>query len=190
MKNNKMKYWSISILLAFVIIFTGCDSDEPDPIGPGEEELITKVTLTLTPEGGGTPVIAVADDPDGDGTGFTIDELMLTANTTYAGTIEVRDDVNGEDITEEVREEADEHQLWYTVSGDAASRITVTITDTDSNNLPLGLTFTVVVSDGPPVSGTLNVILSHYDEMPKDGTSLSGESDIDLIFPVEVLLGS
>lgn len=174
------------MLLAFAIIFTGCDSDEPDPIGAGEEELITKVTLTLTPEGGGTPVIAVAEDPDGDGTDFTIDDLMLVANTTYTGTIEVRDDVNGEDITEEVQEEADEHQFWYTVAGDAASRITVTITDTDSNNLPLGLAFTVTVSDGPSAVGTLNVVLSHYDEGPKDGTTRSDESDVDITFDVQV----
>ncbi len=189
MKIKEMKYWPV-LLFALTIVFTGCDTDEPDPQGAGETELITKITLTLTPQSGGTPIIAVADDPDGDGVGLIIDDLVLTANTTYTGTIEIRDDVNGEDITNEVRSEADEHQLWYTFAGDVASRVTVTITDTDSNNLPLGLTFTVAVSDGPPVSGTLNVVLSHYDETPKDGTTLSGESDIDIVFPVEVTLGS
>ncbi len=180
---------SIKLFLFLVLsaaIVVGCDSDDPDDDGPGEEELITTVTLTLTPQAGGQNVTAVANDPDGDGAGFTIGDINLTANTTYTGTITFRDDVNNEDITAEVEEEDDVHQVWYTPGGDAAGRVTVTIDDMDGNGLPVGLDFTVVVSAGADASGTLNVVLSHYDEGPKDGVTQSDESDVDLVFPVNI----
>ena len=178
------------IFTTFVILFTslvliGCDSEEPDP-GPGEEELITTVTVTLTPQAGGQAVSFVANDPDGDGANFTLDDITLAANTTYTGTITLRDDINGEDITEEIEEEDDEHQFWYTPGGDAAGRITVTITDMDGNSLPVGLEFTLAVSDGGAATGTLNVVLSHYDDAPKDGTTRSDESDVDITFQVTI----
>lgn len=175
-----------AFLLLCTLVIVGCDSDDPDDDGAGEEELITRATLTLTPSEGGTAVVASATDPDGDGADFQIETITLSANTTYNGTIVVFDDINNEDITEEVEEEADEHQFWYTVAGGAAGRVTVTINDQDSNGLPLGIEFTVAVSDGAAATGTMQVVLSHYDEGPKDGVTLSDESDIDVVFPVEI----
>lgn len=180
---NVLTRFAFLFLCAFVIV--GCDSDDPDEDGAGEEELITRVTITLTPTTGAA-VVAVADDPDGDGSGFQIGTITLAANTTYTGTIQVTDEINGENITEEVEEEADEHQFWYTPSASISDRVTVTINDQDSNGLPLGLAFTVTVSDGGAASGEMQVVLSHYDEGPKDGVTLSDESDVDIAFPVEI----
>lgn len=169
------------------IVIVGCDSSEPDEDeGAGELELITTVTVTLTPQGGGQSVTAVANDPEGDGIGFTIGGLDLIANTTYTGTIAFRDDINGEDITAEIEEEDDAHQIWYTPGGDAANRLTVTINDVDQNGLPVGLDFSLAVSMGAEATGTLNIVMSHYDEQPKDGVSLSDETDVDLTFPVNI----
>ncbi len=176
---------SLSLLVFLLVLFAGCDSEEPTE-GPGEEELITRVTLTLSPAGGGANVVAEATDADGDGTNFQIGTLALTANTTYTGSITVYDDINDEDITAEVEEEADEHQFFYLPGGGVASRVTVTITDEDSNALPVGLDFTVAVSAGDAATGTIQVILGHYDEAPKDGVTQSDESDIDLVFPVTI----
>ena len=81
---------------------------------------------------------------------------------------------------------SDEHQFFYVAGGDAASRLTVTVTDEDGNALPLGLAFTVEVSDGAAATGTLRVVLSHYDDGPKDGVNMSDESDVDLTFPVMI----
>ncbi len=185
-----MKLFKSSKLFLFLLLsatlIVGCDSDDPDDEGPGEEELITTVTVTLTPNGGGQNVTAVANDPDGDGAAFTIGDINLTAGTTYTGSITISDDINGEDITEEIEEEDDEHQLWYTASGGAADRVTVTINDMDGNGLPLGLDFTLEVSAGADASGTMNIVLSHYDEGPKDGVTRSDESDFDLNFPVNI----
>ncbi|MEZ4696908.1 MAG: hypothetical protein R2832_10875 [Rhodothermales bacterium] len=60
------------------------------------------------------------------------------------------------------------------------------ITDTDENSLPVGLEFTVTVSSGAAATGTLNVVLSHYDDVVKNGTTRSDESDIDIDFPVTI----
>ena len=96
------------------------------------------------------------------------------------------DEINGEDITEEIEEEADEHQFWFTPAGGVSDRVTVSIDDLDSNGFPVGLEFTVTVTEGAAATGTMQVVLSHYDEGPKDGVSLSDESDFDIVFPVEI----
>jgi len=175
MNTHKIKY------LAFALImFTyACDSTEPDE-GPGEEELITEVTISLTSDAG--TLNFVARDPDGDGANFTIDPMGLDANTSYQGTIKFEDTVNNEDITEEVEEEADEHQVHYLPT--SGLNLTTTVNDTDSNNLPLGLEFTM--STGDSSTGMLRVVLGHYDDGPKDGTSLSDESDVDIMFAVTI----
>ncbi len=175
-----------SLLLALMLLplaFTACDSTEPDE-GPGEEELITKITLTLS--AGGSTVTASANDPDGDGSGFEIDTINLASGTTYTGSIALSDEINGEDITEEVGEEAAEHQFFYTVGGQASNRVSVTITDKDENGLPVGLEFTLAVSGGGATNGTLRVILSHFDDDPKNGTDQSDETDVDVTFPIAV----
>jgi len=179
------KYLTFALVLVlFTVVFAACDSTEPEDEGPGEEELITRVVLTLT--GGGQTVTATANDPDGDGTNFQIGTLTLTAGTTYTGSVKVFDDINNEDVGEEIEEEDDEHQFFYTAGGGASGRVTVTITDQDENGLPVGLNFTLAVSAGDAASGTLRVILSHYDEGPKDGINMSDETDVDVTFPVNI----
>ncbi|MEZ4700562.1 MAG: hypothetical protein R2834_09550 [Rhodothermales bacterium] len=183
---NTLRIVSSLALVAAIPFLSGCDSEEPDP-SAGETEFITQVRLTLTPMSGGSAVVVQADDPDGDGANLTIDAIQLTAGETYTGTIVLYDGVNDEDITAEVQAEAEEHQFWYQAEGGIADRITVTITDQDANNLPIGLAFTLAVSDGGAATGTFNVALSHYDASPKDGTGRSDETDVDIDFPVSIV---
>lgn len=184
----------LALALLGSLSLTACDSGEPDDGGGGEEELITQVTLTLTPQGGGSAVTISASDPDGDGAGLTFSPstLTLAPGTTYDGTIELRDTINGEDITEEVEEEAEEHLFRYTLS--PASAGTVTITDSESDygsddenggDFAVGLTFQVVTAAGASGTGTMNAILYHFDEGPKtSSTATSDEIDVDVAFPV------
>jgi hypothetical protein len=175
-----------AVALLFALGLSACDSNEPDDDGPGEEELITRVTMTLTPAGGGSAVTITAENDSGIGEGggivLTPSTLTLAANTTYTGSIELLDTINNEDITEEVEEEDDEHQFFYTVSG--LSGTTFTITDTDGNGLPVGLDYTVTT--GSAGTGTLRVQLGHYDDQPKDGTTVSDETDLDFTLPLAV----
>ena len=185
MYTSYSKYLTFALtLVLFTLVFAACDSTEPDEDGAGEQEFITRLVVTLT--GGGQTVTATANDPDGDGTNFQIDTINLTAGTTYTGSVQVFDDINNEDVGEEIEEEDDEHQFFYTAGGGASGRVTVTITDQDENGLPVGLNFTMAVSAGDAASGTLRVILSHYDEGPKDGVTMSDETDVDVTFPVNI----
>ena len=178
-----MRQTLLAVVVA-VAAFTGCDSTEPGD-GPGEQEFITLVRLNMTDDSGNA-VAATASDPDGDGVNIQITPLSLVAGRTYTGTITLRDDINGEDVTAEVAEEADEHQFFYTPEGGAVGRLTVTITDRDANNLPVGLEYRIVVSPGAAASGILNVVLSHYGDEAKDGTRRSTDTDVDLDFPVTI----
>lgn len=184
----------LALALLGSLTLTACDSGQPNDDGAGEEELITQVTLTLTPQGGGSAITISASDPDGDGAGITFSPSMLTLTpgTTYDGTIELLDTISGEDITDEIREEAEEHLFRYTLA--PASAGTVTITDTESDyssenvnggDFGVGLAFRVVTASGASGTGTMTAVLYHFDEGPKtSSTATSDEIDVDIVFPV------
>jgi len=188
---------SVALLLFFSM---GCDEENPaDPgdEGPGEEELITTVNVTLTDRANGAQVSVQFQDLDGDGGNApAIGTLNLKAGSTYDGEIQLLNETENpaEDITEEVREEAEEHQFWFEVRGGLIGRVTVDYADKESDygdnatgaDLPVGLKFTVTVTAGPDASGEFNVVLSHYDEEPKNGSDRSDETDIDVTFPVSI----
>lgn len=151
----------------------------------GESEVISRVTLTLTPSAGGTPLVTYIDDADGNGPTAPTAQVAVPAlarNVTYTGTIKFENRLKSpaEDITAEVQEEANEHRVFYTVTG---AGVTVTTTDSDGQQRPLGLRFTKAVS-GTATAGTTRVVLCHYDDAPKTAaaTSCTGETDIDLAF--------
>ena len=181
---NTLSYFT---LIAFLLLtFAACDSTDPDDDGAGEEELITRVVISLN----SGAVTATAEDPDGDGVGITAETLNLQAGTTYTGEVRLFNDLASDPVeqnfTAEIEEEDDEHQFFYEVGGGLAGSVAVTITDQDGNGLPVGLDFQIAVDQAASGSGTLRVILSHYDEEPKNGTDRSDETDIDVTFPVNV----
>jgi hypothetical protein len=158
-----------------------------EPTATAEEVLPNEVTLTLmSPQGNATAVWRGATDVNG--TATRIDTLVLAAGRTYTGKITAVNNAKTPtvDLTAEYKKEADEHQFFYTVTGDAQNRVSITITDKDGNNLPLGLEFTVTTTSGGTARGTLNVVLGHYDDVKKMGTNRSPESDIDINFPVVI----
>ena len=98
-------------------LFIGCSKDD-DPQPVNEEEVITTMTVTLQPEGGGTDVILEFRDLDFDGSDEPeITNGNLTAGVTYSGSIVLLNEAEepAENITEEVEEENLEHQFFYTV---------------------------------------------------------------------------
>lgn len=177
------------VALAMGAIFmSACDDD---PIVVNEEELITTLRMTLTPQGGGTPVVLSFVDLDGDGgnapiiTGGT-----LAANTTYTGALTLLNESETpvEDITEEIEEEDDEHQFFFAIS--SGLNLTVSYADQDGNSNPIGLATTAVA--GAASTGTLTVTLRHEPNKTaagvKDGdiTNAGGETDIEVAFPVTI----
>ena len=180
-------------LTALSLALVSCRGDSiTDPAG--ETEVISRVTLTLT-SAGGAATSAFIEDADGNGPNppsAQVGTLILPSGTTATGTIrfENRLVTPVENITDEVRKEANEHRVIYTVTGNG---VTITTTDVDGAGRPLGLTFTAAAASGAP-SGprSLRVVLCHYDATPKPAvaTSCTVDTDIDVSFALTVPSGS
>lgn len=198
------------LLMASVLILSGCGEDPEKEDTP---ELITKATLTFTPNGGGAAVVVTATDPDGEGVrNIAVDgPINLTKDKTYVLSIGL---VNGlvaatspeYNITEEVQEEGDEHMFFFSWTNNVFSSPTgngnidnradaVNYTgganSVDAKGQPLGLTTTWTTATGvgstSPLSGSFRVLLKHQPELKTaTSTSSTGETDLDLTFTINV----
>jgi hypothetical protein len=192
--------------LAAIAALSACGGNYDDD-GGNEAEVITTITLTFTPSGGGTAVVASFDDPDGDGgEPPVVDEIALDAGDydlaiTFANGLEDPP----EDITQEILDEADEHQIFLTgsaVNGPASDEpgapLTHSYADQDANGNPIGLANDISAAAG---TGTLKVTLRHLppiggsdvkteglaESVRSEGFSaIGGESDARVDFDVTV----
>lgn len=175
----------LGVLATAAILLPAIACGNVERSGAGEEELINQVTLTLEPEAGGDPISATITD-DLNGT-VTQDHPLLLQAGTYRGSITLTNTTVAPplDITQEVIAESDEHRFFYTiVPGDAG--LSVDDLDLDSNGVVFGQQFRLVVSGGFSAGG-INVVLTHFDEMPKgDGSVPSNETDVDVTFSAMV----
>ena len=181
-----------SLALVALIGTAACDDDPTDP-GGNDQELITAVEITLTPVGGGAAIMSTIADPDGLGPlppEAQDTPIALTAGTTYTGSVrflDAQDPNDVEDITIEVRDEDDEHRVFYTVTGLAGVDVPLASLDLDRNGAPLGLSFQLVTGATSGGTGSLRVLLSHFDDDPKgDGSTPSDETDADVSFTITV----
>lgn len=189
-----------------ILLLSAC-GDDGGSTG-NEEEVITSVILTFTPGALGTTVVAEFDDPDGDGGDPpSVDPIDLVDGATYSLTVgfENRLEDPPEVITDEVSDESDEHQVFFTgdaVAGPASDNpgapLTHTYDDQDANALPIGLDNTIVAATG---TGELTVTLRHMppiNDTPsktaevagqvRDGgfSAIGGTSDAQVTFMVTV----
>ncbi|MDO6473194.1 type 1 periplasmic binding fold superfamily protein [Maribacter sp. 1_MG-2023] len=183
MKRNKTLKTVLALSL-MATVMTSCSSDDDTPEIINEEEIITTLTVTLT-SANGTATLQ-SQDLDGDGPNApVITADNLTANTTYTGSIELLNETESpaEDITEEVEEEADEHQFFFSLNG---SLTDVTYSDEDGDGNPIGLEFELTTGDAG--SGSITITLRHEPTKPNDGTlaDAGGETDIAQTFTVVV----
>jgi hypothetical protein len=177
--------------------------DVGDGINPNE--LITTVALSFTPPGG-TAITATFDDPDGDGGNPpTIDPINLVADMTYTVMVSFQNRLENppEEITDEVRDEGAEHQVFFTgtaVVGPATSNMTGALThsysDMDANLLPIGLVnvmttalgngqLTVTLRHMPPVNGVPVKTADAATQVKTGGfDELGGETDASVTFLV------
>lgn len=185
MKLNK--FLPFAALIAFSLAFTSCGKDDPEI--ENEEELITTVIYTLTPVSGSTTVLSFVDlDGDGD-MEPTVTGGTLAANTVYSGSLELLNQAESptESITEEIREEDDEHQFFFESS---FSDLTVAYGDQDGDANPVGLSSSLTT--GASGSGTLTITLRHEPMKDAAGvadgdiTNAGGETDIQVTFPIDV----
>ena len=181
-----MKGWQQAATMAVMagaVALAGCGDSSTAP--GGESEVISRVTLTLTPSTGGTALTTYIDDGDGKGPqapNAQVGALALVRGVTYSGTVKFENRLKSpaEDLTTEVQAEANEHRVFYTVTG---SGVTITTTDADGQSRPLGLRFNAAVGS-TATAGALRLVLCHYDGVAKTAaaTSCTGETDVDLSF--------
>jgi len=185
MKKNQIYF----LLVAFMCLSQlSCDKDDPEV--PNEEELITTLTYTLSPNGGGDPVVFTFRDLDGDGGDDPIIQGgTLAANQSYVGRVEFLNEaeIPAEDITEEVEEESVDHQVFFSSS---LSGLSVTYADTDDNGNRLGLVTNLTTSSAG--NGILTITLRHEPDKSAAGVSsgdisnAGGSTDVEAMFTVNV----
>ena len=198
MKN--LKYYLSTILFLTLIISCSKESitvaetldeaaadAEAGPDAVNEEEVITTLTITLTPTSGSTTVVTLkTQDLDGDGPNAPEVTVSgnLTAGAVYAGDMEFLNELESpaEDITEEIEEEDLDHQVFYTLAGLDA---TVEYANNDSAGNPLGTEFTLTANTAS--SGSLTFTLIHEPTKPNTGLGDAGGS-VDIEAPFDMTI--
>jgi len=202
MKNHFFIYIAI---ICITFSFSGCDNGN-EPQKEDVPELITAVTLTFKPVGGGTNIVVSATDPDGEGIQSikTDGPVTLPKSTSYTMTITLinglaEQNSPGWDVTAEVQQESDEHMFFFGWTGNAfadpAGNGNIDArgdkvnygTSIDTKGLPLGLTTEWKTADVATTGQTFRIILKHQPGL-KSATSSSndGETDLDVTFPLTI----
>jgi len=174
---------SAILLLMPLILFQSCDKNDPKPVN--EEEVITTLRIVLTPIGSGIPVLMEFSDADGKHGSLpplvTVNR-SLTATTTYAATIELRNETifPPGDISAEVEQEANDHLFCFDVTGN----ILIAYGDNDGNGLPLGLATSWVTGDAG--SADLTLTLRHQPGTKTGQCPGTGDTDLEVSFDLMV----
>lgn len=163
-------------------------SCEPaDPTNPNEEELITTFTVDLV--GPTSSAILSYVDMDGDGGSAPVISVdSLESNTVYSGSLSLLNEIEtpAEDITAEVFDEADEHQFFFSSTGESI----FTYNDQDSDGNPVGLVFELTT--GSSGSEDYTITLRHEPVKTAAGvsdgdiTNAGGETDIEVVFEIVI----
>lgn len=200
---ENLKKYSLMAVVLLAFIVTGCSSDDDAPDEENELEVITNVTLIFTNVNDATDIVeAEAEDPDGLGVEDLeiLDDIELSADTEYTLTFEIlnaldEDDV--EDIGEEILEEDDEHQIFFSFTEDAFSdpagdgnidsaSDAVNYNDEDENGYPVGLS-TSWTTGTALTDGTFTVNLQHQPDL-KTATSGADDGDTDFFLTFDLII--
>ena len=185
---------NLLFIFAVTYLISACNNNKnsiPKPQEPNENELITTLQLILKEKSDTTKITtAIFQDLDGEGgkQPTTFDTLRLHPSKIYNVTLLLLDESKNPvaTISNEVKEEDDEHQLFYTVSGGA--QVTFAYTDYDANKVPLGLKTTFTSGTATiNKTGKVKVVLKHQGaDKPKSGQGNAslGSTDIEIDFPV------
>lgn len=163
--------------LFFVSSLFSCDNDDVNPIN--EEEVITTIKLTFTPQGGGETVMLTSKDLDGDGPNTPVNTqtgTLLQSKTYDTEVAFLNEQVTpAEDITTEVEEEGADHQIFYQVTGTLPLfTYKLGTGNVDVNGKPIGV-HAQFVSGSSSASGNIVITLRH---LPNKSATGVAEGDI------------
>jgi hypothetical protein len=181
-----MKTRQLACLLAFSLsvgVVAGCKKDKDDD---NEEELITTVTLGFQEVGTTTVRTFTFRDLDGPGGAAPslFEPIVLAPGKTYDMAVLLLNETETppEDITEEVEEEADDHQFYFVPSG---VNVSISNLNTDADGLPLGTTSRWTTTTASV--GTVKIVLKHKPGIKAAGDPITkGDTDIELDWTTRV----
>lgn len=187
------------MILFSAITIVGCSNDDAAPEEENEVEVFTDVTLIFTNTADASNVIrASAQDPDGTGIQELqiLDAITLATDTEYTLTYEILnalDPTDIEDIGDEILEEDNEHQFFFSFTEDVFANPTgngnidsaadpINYNDQDENGNPVGLSTTWTTSSTSSSGGSLTVRLQHQPDV-KTASTGSNDGDTDFALP-------
>ncbi len=197
----------LPLLAGIIFVIQACKNEDPQP--ENIPELITKVVLSFSPEGGGTILKVTATDPDGGGVQDMVVDgpINLLKNTQYTLSLELINELYlpGDDdynITAAVEEEGEEHQFFFSFSegtffspvgignikeNETSTSGSINYSDADSSGLPIGIITSWTTANSISSDKSFRIILKHQPELKSStSSSLDGESDIDITFVLNV----
>jgi hypothetical protein len=170
------------ILLFSTLFIISCSKDTPEVVE--EQELITTVELEFRAADETTQTIRWQVDQTNNQT------VSLKANTAYEVSISFFDEsdpADVEDITEEVREEADEHQVFYEFSNVSVSYTSGDLDTLDSEGNPVFIHS--IWNASATGSGIIRAYLIH-EPTTKSSTNrdgFGGETDVAVDIPITII---
>jgi len=199
---TKLKNLLTAAIITLSFTALSCSSDDPE--FEVDQELITDVTLIFT-EVDATGALTqntfsvTATDPEGLELGNqpVIQAITgLEPGKRYRLDITLFNSIDNENITEEIVEDADDHQFFFLGSAFIGPNdfLSYEYADADQNGNPIGLFGYVNVSPAPGTNnGQFRLVLRHDLDKNFAGISDSGftnfvaaggETDLDITFPV------
>lgn len=179
MKNQK----NIGLFIILFALISAC-KDEVLPENPpqNETELITTMQLVMKDSATGLTSTFTFKDPDGEGgQGPTVfDTIHLVSGKVYQCELLLLDESKSitDTISNEVKAEGNDHLVFYDVVG---PKLSISITDFDSKQLPLGLKSRWHSTQTG--QGLVTVQLKHQPGQ-KDGSRTPGETDAMVTYPI------
>ena len=202
--NQIVNFRLIALLFAAVAIVSCKNDDDAVPEEENEVEVITTVSVVFTNTADPTDIVtATAVDPDGEGAQElqVADEITLSPDADYTLSfiiLNALDPADIEDIAEEIEEEDDEHQIFFSWTANSFADPTgngnidtasdpVNYNDQDDNGNPVGLSTDWTTGADTFTGRTFRVRLQHQPDIKTNSTGAQdGDTDFDLTFTLNV----
>lgn len=177
---NHLKKINILYITLVTILFYSCSKDDPD--GINDQEYISNVVFSVTSPDGTLQTI------DWDLSETNMETINLKANTNYSVGLSFEnrsDPTDIEDITQEIIEEADEHQVFFEF---ADVSVNVTSANNDTKVGSRGVLLKSVWSASSTGSGIVRVYLIHQPTNFNATTreAFGGFNDVSIDIPVSI----
>lgn len=157
--------------LSSILILSSCKKDDPEQ--EHENENINQVTITFTSYEGSNSYTWNLNQ---------VDTIRLKNDTYYdlSPSFVHHDNSHHEDLTDEIRNEAENHQIIYTST--PSDLMTFEYLDKDANGLPIGLQAELkTLKQG---KGKMRLELKHFNGSKTNVNA--GSTDVDIQFPIVI----